>query len=279
MKKDSRQVSMKMIRGIVMLVIAGMLAACGKNQKMQETKITKETQEVTEQQKIEEGKETPTGYPEGEVQQPQMMYQDKIYYFTAAYGELSDEYENVGVIEKVDHLSEPDENFEGARLEEGQEVYFSNEKDVIYVREGNRYMVFLPRETASNQDSQETSMIKITHDGKNGKLQLSQEEWNFTVTNLTENEDMSYLHMIYFWKQNENGEWDSMKCTIGVCGMKDPLPAGKSVEILSKREWFPDLVPGAYRVGLLCSIDTLEEEKAGNAMEEVMFFSEVVVEE
>lgn len=88
---------------------------------------------------------TETGYASGEIQQPQIMYNGKIYFYSDNGFDkpLPDGYEYAGSITGVDNLNEPKEDFHGARVESGQEVYASeNHTDTIYVKYENGYAQF-----------------------------------------------------------------------------------------------------------------------------------------
>ena len=86
-----------------------------------------------------------TGYPSGEIQQPQIMYNGQIYlYFATGFGEpLPERFELVGSISTVDNISEPTSDFCGARVNEGQEIY-ANESipDTVYLKYENGYAKF-----------------------------------------------------------------------------------------------------------------------------------------
>jgi len=80
---------------------------------------------------------TPTGYPSGTIQQPQIMYDGQVYfYFATGFEEpLPDGYELVGSITGVDNENEPAEAFHGASVNLGQEVYASeSDSDRVYVK-------------------------------------------------------------------------------------------------------------------------------------------------
>lgn len=80
---------------------------------------------------------TPTGYPTGEIQQPQIMYNGQIYYYYATgFDEpLPNGYAHVGSVADVDNINEPEEDLHGARVTLEQEVY-ANEtnQDSIYIK-------------------------------------------------------------------------------------------------------------------------------------------------
>ena len=68
---------------------------------------------------------TPTGYPTGKIQQPQIMYNGQIYfYFATGFDEpLPDGYCCAGIVEIVDNENPPASECQGARVEVGQEIY------------------------------------------------------------------------------------------------------------------------------------------------------------
>lgn len=88
---------------------------------------------------------TPTGYPAGKIQQPQIMYNGQIYfYFATGFDEpLPDGYVLVGSIAVVDNDNEPAEDFHGARVELAQEVYASeDDTDTVYIKYEKGYAQF-----------------------------------------------------------------------------------------------------------------------------------------
>lgn len=78
---------------------------------------------------------TPTGYPSGEVQQPQIMYNDTIFYYRATASEvLPDNYSYVGKIETIDNETPLCSNFTASYLNIGQKVYANPDTpDLIYI--------------------------------------------------------------------------------------------------------------------------------------------------
>ena len=98
---------------------------------------------------------TPTGYPTGKIQQPQILYNGQVYfYFATGFAEpLPDGYELVGSISVVDNDNEPTEDFHGARVELGQEVYASEANtDMVYMKYEKGYAQFAVREKAESQN-------------------------------------------------------------------------------------------------------------------------------
>jgi len=86
-----------------------------------------------------------TGYPNGEIQQSQIMYNGQIYfYFATGFDEpLLDGYEYVGSVIVVDNVTEPEEDFHGARVELGQEIYADDsDPNTIYIKYENGYARF-----------------------------------------------------------------------------------------------------------------------------------------
>lgn len=88
---------------------------------------------------------TETGHPSGEIQIPQIFCQGQLYYYRATgFGEaLPPGYEYLGSITAVDNINVPAEEFCGARVTVGQEIYGSEHTpDLIYVRYENGYARF-----------------------------------------------------------------------------------------------------------------------------------------
>lgn len=88
---------------------------------------------------------TPTGYPSGEIGQPQVMYNGQIYYyeFDGFDKPLPDDFEYVGLIEEVDNVNEPEEDFCGARVKVDQGIYANAEdEEVIYLKYEKGYAKF-----------------------------------------------------------------------------------------------------------------------------------------
>lgn len=107
---------------------------------------------------VEIGKEepiTPTGYPSGELQQPQIMYDGLIYYyFATGFDEpLPDGYACVGEVAEVDNVNIPQNDFQGARVELKQEVYASEaNSDTIYLKYKQGYAQFTVKENPETQN-------------------------------------------------------------------------------------------------------------------------------
>ena len=88
---------------------------------------------------------TPTGYPTGKIQQPQIMYNGHIYfYFATGFDEpLPDGYALVGSITMVDNDNQPTEDLHGARVELEQEIYASETNtETVYIKYENGYAQF-----------------------------------------------------------------------------------------------------------------------------------------
>lgn len=87
---------------------------------------------------------TPTGVPRGEIWQPQLMYDDVIYYyFATGFNEpLPEGYELVGSVESVDNRNLPTENFEAVRMSVGQEIYACESEEAIFIQFTNGYARF-----------------------------------------------------------------------------------------------------------------------------------------
>lgn len=95
------------------------------------------------------GTNTPTGYTGNEIEQPQLMYNDNIYYYQATGfdEELPEGYIKAGTIKHVDNENPPSENFNGARVDTGQEIYSSDsDYAIVYVAYGSGYARFSLKE-------------------------------------------------------------------------------------------------------------------------------------
>ena len=105
---------------------------------------------------------TPTGYPSGEVQQPQILYDGLLYYyFATGFAEpLPAGYESIGNVEAVDNENTPTSDYHGARVEPGQEIYvLPGIHDAIYVKYENGYARFSLKQEAENQTGQDAVAI------------------------------------------------------------------------------------------------------------------------
>ncbi len=91
--------------------------------------------------------QTPTGYPTGTVQQPQIMYEGQIYYYTANGFDspLPLGYLLVGAVKKVDNNDPPTENWTCGRVELGQAIYAKDGAESIYVEYESGYAEFCLR--------------------------------------------------------------------------------------------------------------------------------------
>ncbi len=88
---------------------------------------------------------TPTGYPPDEIDQPQIMYNNMIFYYwaTGFDEELPDEYEYIGEVKSIDNKKQPLKNYEGSRLEVGPKIYANDENpEIIYIKYENGYARF-----------------------------------------------------------------------------------------------------------------------------------------
>ncbi len=88
---------------------------------------------------------TPTGYPSDEIDQPQLMYEGRIFYYwaTGFKEPLPESFVLAGTVEKVDNKNKPENDWEGSRLEEGQEIYADPEQPgLLYVRYPNGFARF-----------------------------------------------------------------------------------------------------------------------------------------
>jgi hypothetical protein len=98
---------------------------------------------------------TPTGYPTGKIQQPQIMYNGQVYYyFATGFDEpLPDGYGLVGSITVIDNDNEPTEDFHGSRVELGQEVYASaSNAETVYVKYKKGYAKFVVKSKTEPQN-------------------------------------------------------------------------------------------------------------------------------
>lgn len=81
--------------------------------------------------------ESSTGFENGIIDQPQVMYNGKIYYYfaTGFDEELPADSEYVGAVLNVDNTKEPQNDFDGVQLKEGQKIYVSEDdsNSSIYV--------------------------------------------------------------------------------------------------------------------------------------------------
>lgn len=88
---------------------------------------------------------TPTGFPTGEVQQPQIMYNGLLYYYCATgFDEpLPTGYECAGMVEVVDNENVPQSECQGAQVAWGQEIYaLPGVHDTIYLKYETGYARF-----------------------------------------------------------------------------------------------------------------------------------------
>ena len=95
------------------------------------------------------GELTPTGYASEEVQRPQIMYNGRLYLYTAKGfdGPLPEGCEYVGEVSGVDNKHEPESDYWGSRVETGQKIYASKDSNVIYVEYESGYAEFAVSET------------------------------------------------------------------------------------------------------------------------------------
>lgn len=68
---------------------------------------------------------SPTGHPAEELDQPQLMYDGRVYYYWATGFEeaLPSTFEYVGSMDSICNTQAPSVNFSGCQLEKGQQVY------------------------------------------------------------------------------------------------------------------------------------------------------------
>jgi len=105
---------------------------------------------------------SPTGYPSGEIQQPQIMYDGLLYfYFATGFDEpLPEGYDYVGDVEEVDNENAPQYDFQGSRVELRQEIYvLPGIHDTIYVKYENGYARFTLKKETENQFEPDAAVI------------------------------------------------------------------------------------------------------------------------
>ena len=92
------------------------------------------------------GEPTPTGYPSGEVQRQQVMYNGVIHYYSATgFDEpLPDGFKLVGEVKEVDNKHEPSVDWCGSRVDIGQKIYASESSSSIYLEYEHGYAKFAP---------------------------------------------------------------------------------------------------------------------------------------
>ena len=111
--------------------------------------------------------ETSTGLHRGVIEQPQVMYNGKMYYYFATGRDeaLPEGYESAGVIDTVDRSDPPTKNYSaaGIDLEIGQEIYVSEaEENVIYLKYDSGYARFErnPEEVAAEEQAEKKAAEK-----------------------------------------------------------------------------------------------------------------------
>ena len=89
----------------------------------------------------------PTGYPSGEAQRQQVMYNGVIYSYTANGFDnpLPDGYGLVGEVKEVDNSQEPEADWCGSRVDVGQKIYASDDSSAIYLEYEDGYAEFVDR--------------------------------------------------------------------------------------------------------------------------------------
>lgn len=84
--------------------------------------------------------ENPTGYPDGGVQRPYLMYEGTLYQHTFERKKVSKDeitkaypgYEYAASIKKISNKDMPDEELEGSRFSEGAEIYVNGDSIIVY---------------------------------------------------------------------------------------------------------------------------------------------------
>ena len=126
---------------------------------------------------------TPTGYASDEVQRPQIMYNGRLYLYTAKGfdGPLPEGYEYVGEVKEVDNKHEPSSDWCGSRVEAGQRIYASKDTAVIYVEYESGYAEFAALETEAEETEigeMEAEISEITIKSKPLSSQENNEEFD-----------------------------------------------------------------------------------------------------
>lgn len=121
--------------------------------------------------------ETSTGLHRGVIEQPQVMYNGKMYYYFATGRDeaLPEGYESAGVIDTVDRSDPPTKNYSaaGIDLEIGQEIYVSEaEKNVIYLKYDSGYARFErnPEEVAAEEQAEKKAAEKENSIDENSEM-------------------------------------------------------------------------------------------------------------
>lgn len=87
----------------------------------------------------------PTGHASNEIDQPQVMYDDVVFYYwaTGFDEKLPDGYVCIGEVEEIDNENPPSENFTGSRVDVGQKIYADDKNpNVIYLEYESGYAQF-----------------------------------------------------------------------------------------------------------------------------------------
>ena len=120
--------------------------------------------------------ENSTGLNRGVIEQPQVMYNGKMYYYFATGRDeaLPEGYESAGVIDTVDSGDPPTKNYSaaGVDLKIGQEIYISKaEKNVIYLKYDSGYARFerRPEEVAAEEEADKQTAEKEKKTGEKNK--------------------------------------------------------------------------------------------------------------
>lgn len=121
-----------------------------------------------EEQKGPDGSETPTGAPEGELDQPQIMYGGRIYYYYATgFGEITTLPSDcilVGEIKMVNNSKTPSEDFMGACVEAGQQIFKREQENVLYVRYDTGYARFYEDYSQIEKQRQQQKFAEVLKD-------------------------------------------------------------------------------------------------------------------
>lgn len=120
------------------------------------------------------GETDPTGYPSGEVQRQQVMYNGVVYVYTASGFDnpLPDGYVLVGEVKEVDNRQEPVKDWCGSRVDVGQKIYVSDDASVIYLEYETGYAEFeargVPEIVATHEESEEGGIAATYYELSDG---------------------------------------------------------------------------------------------------------------
>ena len=134
-----------MKRKVLVIAICLLLTGCGKSNEQSAPKNTEnstssqttQTEDITDKITTEQSDtgETPTGYPNGTLQEEYLFVNGKLYvcaYKAVKEGRLNGEIVKLGEVTKEDDRNYPDEEFEAAHVPVGTAVYSVGDKIYTY---------------------------------------------------------------------------------------------------------------------------------------------------